>query len=354
MYSAPVWRCRRISMGWLRRLVAGLFLIPLIVYFFIRALLLIPGQPLIVNSIRQVTDGFIKAYQKEPLRIVQTAMPLLGCSSFEGDGGRPALDQVFFSVFEVFGRVNLYSPETVLKSQIPLVAAMDLQGVAVGGSPSYVAPGSLSTEKTVAVPPGECLVCIYNTHTGETYGRTDGVERLDGGRGGVVTVAAALQDELENKYGVKVSRSDRINDACYNTSYLESEKTARELLDANPKARAILDIHRDSGKTREQSIVNTGGEEAAIILFVVGTDTRRPFPNWRQNYAFATGLSDKLNEKYPGLSQGVRVKDGIYNQSLHPGAVLVEIGSTENTTEEAVRSARLLAGILAGFIAGEE
>jgi len=348
MYFAPVWRYRRISPRWLRRLVVGLFLILLTIYFLIRVPLFFSGRPLIVNSVRHVTDGVIKAYQKEPLRIIKTAMPVLGWSSFEGDNGCPALDQMFLSIFEAFGRVSLCSPETVLKSQIPLVAAMDLQSAAVVGSPDYVAPGSL------AVPPGECLVCVYNTHTGETYSRTDGTERLDGGRGGVVTVAAALQDELESKYGIKVSRSDRINDANYNTSYLESEKTARELLDASPKARAVLDIHRDSGKTREQSIVNIGGEEAAIILFVVGSDARRPFPDWRQNYAFATLLSNKLNEKYPGLSQGVRVKDGVYNQSLHPGAVLVEIGSTENFTEEAVRSARLLAGILAGVIAGEE
>lgn len=56
---------------------------------------------------------------------------------------------------------------------------------------------------------------------------------------------------------------------------------------------------------------------------------------------------------YPGLSLGVRVKDGLYNQFLHSRAVLVEMGTTENSTEEAARSARLLADALADILAGE-
>jgi stage II sporulation protein P len=85
----------------------------------------------------------------------------------------------------------------------------------------------------------------------------------------------------------------------------------------------------------------------------VGSDARRPFPNWRQNYDFAVLLSERINQMYPGLSLGVRVKDGLYNQFLHPRAVLVEMGTTENSTEEAARSARLLADALADILAGE-
>lgn len=353
MYPAPACRCRRMVPANARRLftAAGLFFAFLL--FLSRFLPSLAVYPSLVETVKDTPARIIALYQREPLKILKTAMPVLGWGSFEGDAGDLTPSRVLWNITGALGRVNLHSPAAVLQSQIPLLAAVEFPGAIVLKSPDDSVPDSVSTARTVSILPGECLVDIYNTHTGETYSLTDGVERLDRKRGGVVTVAAALQEELEDKYGIKVARSDKINDLNYNTSYIESEKTARELLAANPETRVILDIHRDSGKTREQSVVNVNGQEVAPILFIVGSDARRPFPAWRQNHAFAVELSSKMNEMYPGLSLGVRVKDGLYNQFLHPHAVLVEVGTSKNSTEEAVRSARLLADVLAGILNGK-
>lgn len=354
MYLAPAYRFRKLVPANARRFIvaAGLFLAFLLFLFKIISSLTVYPSP--VEMVKNIPDRIFAFYQREPLRILKTAMPVLGWCSFEGDAVDLTPTQALLYIVGAVGRVNLYSPAAVLQSQIPLLAAVESPDAVVVSRPDDTLPDDSSTAKMASTLPGECLVDIYNTHTGETYGLTDGVERLDGKRGGVVTVAAALQEALESKYGIKVARSDRINDANYNTSYLESEKTARELLAANPKTRVILDIHRDSGKTREQSVVNINGQEVAPILFIVGSDARRSFPAWRQNHAFATQLSGKMNEMYPGLSLGVRVKDGLYNQFLHPHAVLVEVGTSKNATEEAVRSVRLLADALAGFVIEKE
>jgi stage II sporulation protein P len=191
-------------------------------------------------------------------------------------------------------------------------------------------------------------VGIYHTHTGETYALTDGTERLTGKRGGVVIVGEALKKELEDAYGIRVAHSTNINDVKYNTSYVESEKDARSLLHENTELEILLDIHRDAGKSRQNSLVKVQGQECAPIMFVVGSDARTPFPTWRQNYGFVKELAGMLDKQYPGLCCGVMVKEGRYNQFLHPRAILVEIGSVSNSTEEAERSARLLAGIIAG------
>ncbi|KUK82040.1 MAG: putative membrane protein, partial [Pelotomaculum thermopropionicum] len=106
-----------------------------------------------------------------------------------------------------------------------------------------------------------------------------------------------------------------------------------------------------SEKTRKQSTVKVNGREAAAILLVVGSDARGSFPGWDQNYDFAVQLARKINQMYPGLCLGVRVKDGRYNQFLHPRAVLVEVGTTNNFTEEALRSAGYLADALAELLA---
>lgn len=343
MYSVTASRCRRAFQSRPPIKVFGLLF--LIVFCLVKIVPAVFAAPLWAGAVRELSGRVLNSYRAEPLQIIKTALPILRWSSFEADSEIPSVMELFLSGAGAVGRVNLLSPAAVLQSQIPLMAAVDFPGTALVLSPDIEAG-----ENAVPALTGESLVCIYNTHTGETYSLTDGVERLEGRQGGVVTVAAALQEALENSYGIKVARSDKINDANYNTSYIESEKTARELLAANPNTGVIIDIHRDSGKTREQSVVNIDGQSLAPVLFIVGSDTRKAFPAWRENYAFAVELSDKINEKYPGLSLGVRVKDGVYNQSLHPRAVLLEVGTTNNSCEEAVRTARLVAGAVAEVI----
>lgn len=196
------------------------------------------------------------------------------------------------------------------------------------------------------------LIIIYNTHTGEAYAPTEGVARVDGGRGGVVKVAAVLAQELERR-GFRVVCSDKIHDACYATSYLESEKTVKELLTAYPEAVAVFDIHRDSRQPQNARVLEIKGQAVAHVLIVVGSGERQPFPTWEQNLTFARRIAAKADTLYPGLCQGVRVKGGRYNQHLHTRALLFEIGGVDNTLEEAERAAVLWAEVLATALAEE-
>lgn len=344
MYPAPACRFGRFSPGGAKRFAVRAGLVGM-VFFLLK--FLVAFFPIWGVSAGNIAARMVYYYQLNPLFIVTRAMPVLGWASFEGDGGELTPERLALELAGAVGRVSLHSPVAVLQSQIPLLATVE---VSVAPPVSLAAP---PLARPVSSLPGESLICIYNTHTGETYSMTDGVERLDGKHGGVVTVAAALQEALEEKHGIRSARSDRINDIKYSSSYLESEKTARDLLAANPGARLLLDIHRDSEKTREQSVIRINGREAAPILLVVGSDARRPFPAWRQNHALAQKLSNKMDQMYPGLSLGVRVKDGVYNQSLHPGALLVEVGTSRNSTEEAVYSAQLLADVLAALLSEE-
>lgn len=346
MYPAPAYRYRRTAPGGFKRLAARA------VFFSLLLLLLkssLPFYPLVKETARGVIFQITSRDQAYYLEIITEAMPILRWAGFEGDMEELSPGAAALELIGAVGRVNLHSPAAVLRSQIPLLAAVAAPAPQHLDLPAFGPP----LPGPVSSLPGEVMVCIYNTHTGETYSLTDGVERLDGKHGGVVTVAAALQEALEGKHGIKVARSDRINDENYSASYLESEKTARELLAANPGARLLLDIHRDSEKVREQSVVKINGQEAAPILLIVGSDARRPFPNWRQNYDLALKVHGKAEQMYPGLSLGVRVKDGVYNQNLHPGAMLIEMGTTMNSTEEAVLSARLLADVLAALLTEE-
>lgn len=198
-------------------------------------------------------------------------------------------------------------------------------------------------ETEVSVPPP--LVVIYNTHTGETYAITDGIERVEG-RGGVVKVAAVLEKGLR-QHGIAVLRSEKIHDSRYAESYLESEKTVRELIYANPEIAAVFDIHRNSKQPPGMVTAEVNNREVARVLIVVGSDARQLFPSWRENLAFAQRIAKRCEALYPGLCIGVRVQQGRYNQFLHPRALLLEIGGVDNSLEEAEAAAELLADVLA-------
>ncbi|SHI33941.1 stage II sporulation protein P [Desulfofundulus thermosubterraneus] len=234
-------------------------------------------------------------------------------------------------------------PRALLRSQLPLLAYVPVKRK-VEVNP--VEPASEEHAGMTRKTSGEYLVAIYHTHTGETYTLTDGVARLEGKEGGVVKVGEIIRQELESKYGISTLHIKKIHDRQYNSSYMESEKTVRELLKEEPQLKVLLDVHRDAGKPRRDCLVKVKDMEVAPILFVVGSDARAPFPTWRQNEQFARQLAAALDKKYPGLCRGVRVKEGRYNQFLHPRALLVEIGSTNNTTDEALAAARLFAGVL--------
>lgn len=275
---------------------------------------------------------------QDPRKLFHLALP-----AFDQGAGRPLA--ACRHLFARLAGVDLSSRAHLLASQLPVSGR-------VPDEPSRAArrpPAPTATATLAAGGNGHALVGIYHTHTGETYALSDGVARLDGQEGGVVTVGRALAAALAAR-GVAVVHNTKIHDVPYPRSYLASRETAEEMLRAHPGVVAMLDIHRDAAKTRKQSVVRIHGEPVATILLVVGSDAREPFPTWRQNRVFAERLAAALNGRYPGLCQGVRVKSGRYNQFLHPHALLVEIGSVENRTEEAVRAAELFAEVLADQI----
>jgi len=91
-----------------------------------------------------------------------------------------------------------------------------------------------------------------------------------------------------------------------------------------------------------------GERYAAGILLVVA----RQNPWWQWNYTFARNLDMALEAAVPGLSRGVRILDGCYNEDLSPLALIVEIGGTESTLEECFLSAYVLAGVISDYLGG--
>ncbi|MGQ9496795.1 MAG: stage II sporulation protein P [Desulfotomaculales bacterium] len=301
-------------------------------------LFLLALWPLACVVARAGGSAILQWGKQNPRSVLRLALPTI-----DRQGTRPAV--ACGRLLARLAGVRLGTWEQVLASQLP--ATFPSAGQARPAA-EREAPPPLAA-RLAGDGNGGALVGIYHTHTGETYALSDGTARFDGRAGQIVTVGRALARALATR-GIKVVYSEKIHDVPYARSYLASRATAEAMLRSNPGLVALLDVHRDAAKTRAQSIVRIGGEDVATVLLVVGSDAREPFPTWRQNHAFAEHVAKALNERYPGLCQGVRVKSGRYNQFLHPHALLVEIGSVENYTEEAVRAAELFAEVLADVV----
>ncbi len=198
---------------------------------------------------------------------------------------------------------------------------------------------------------GPPLIAVYNTHNAETYIPTAGKAKVEGDNGGVAKVAKILTVKLEEKYGITTVYADTIHDyPDWTKSYVNSSRTVKALLAKYPDLKVLIDIHRDALPSDDSLSVNINGQSTARILFVVGSDERRAHPHWKQNQALAQKLADYLEAQYPGLCRGVRVKPGTYNQELHVGAILVEMGNDNNSLQEAERAAVILAEALSAVV----
>ena len=265
--------------------------------------------------------------------------------------------------------IQLGQPASYFNETLPLFSLVKLPTITLAPvvqnqqqPPEEDTNGQLNSESeqqgnyTLGSPTTGPVVLIYNTHTGETYAQTDGVVKLQGKLGGVYQVGQALAKALEEKHNLKTLQSAQIHDANWlkNNPYTLSANTVKESLTANPSVQVVLDVHRDAQVPRESSLTTINGKQVARIMLVVGTNARNNHPNWMKNYLFAQQVGKQMEKMYPGLLKKIITKRGRYNQDLHPHAMLVEIGSTENTTEEAKRSAELFAEVIAAMVKGTD
>ncbi|MHB1420453.1 MAG: stage II sporulation protein P [Bacillota bacterium] len=292
-------------------------------------------------------------------RILEQGLPVAFAGELQDTFHRP--EEMVQSAAYAVARVNVQDPRSFLNSQLPVLASAistkamdsqtledesvdsDLDGSQINKSPPPAPEAQPSVPSLNSGP----IVAVYNTHNAESYIPSDGTAKKEGENGGVVQVASIITRILEERYDVPTVRSETIHDyPSYPKSYVNSAKTVKVMLEKNPAVKIVMDIHRDAGIDKKQ-VVKIKQHDAAKVMFIVGSDVRLEHPHWKKNWEFAKQVAAKMDSLYPGLSKGVRVQSGRYNQNLHPRAILVEIGNSNNSLEEAGYSGELLANVIA-------
>ena len=198
----------------------------------------------------------------------------------------------------------------------------------------------------------EPLVLIVHTHGSEAYADTaDSGDRSQDITRNVVRVGEVLCSAL-NEAGVPALHDETMYDVpSYTKSYSQAAAGISEALERYPSVRIVLDVHRDAYEYPDGHLLATSREfsfgRAARIMFLVGTDAGTlSHPTWRQHLAFAMALQTRLEALEPGLTRPVNLRRQRFNEHLSPGSLLVEIGASGDTLEEACAAAEVLARAL--------
>ena len=202
---------------------------------------------------------------------------------------------------------------------------------------------------------GDPIVYIYNSHPNEMIAGT--FADLSVGEMNIVDLSHIMAAHfsgqgiptlVEERNVVDVLRANNWNFA---QSYDASRQFLVDQMNTHNSLQFFFDLHRD-GIARDLATLYKGETSYARVLFVIGANNPA---GSNPNYQMARQLHNMLEERVPGISRGISVQggggmNGIYNQDVASTVQLIEIGTVETTTEEALRTTAILSEILAEYI----
>ena len=205
-------------------------------------------------------------------------------------------------------------------------------------------------------------ILIVHSHSSESYTATaenyylpSDPDRTENVNYNVVRVGKEIVNTLKN-HGIEVLHDTSLHDyPSYNVSYKNSLASVKKYLKKYPSIKVVLDIHRDamvkSDGTKVKLTADIKGEKAAQIMLLSGSDQGGlEHPHWRENLKFAMKLQQTLSSMYPGLARPVSFTKERYNTHTTYGSIIIEVGTTGNTLEEALVSAKMIGNALAVFV----
>lgn len=196
----------------------------------------------------------------------------------------------------------------------------------------------------VDTPKREFSVYIYHTHTYEAYAMTDEQRyqetetwRTADENHNMLRIGRELAEELEAA-GISVTHDTTAYEPPkLSTAYARS----LEALQKSGTYDLYVDVHRDAySKGNGPNTVMKDEKKLARVLFLIGQGASfdgNEKPDWERNFMAAKWISDEMNGEIAGLSRGVSLKSGRYNQHAKVPCILLEVGNNQNTLMEALQ-----------------
>jgi len=208
------------------------------------------------------------------------------------------------------------------------------------------------TELTLSADQPQIL--IIHTHSSEAY-TMDEVDRYDPSdtlrtqdtHYNIIRVGDELTTALES-YGLHVIHDRGIYDyPSYTGSYNRTGDAISAYLQQYPTLSMVIDLHRDAigtGDVIYKTVAENEGIAASQVMFVVGSNgSGLDHPNWQKNLRLAVYLQNAVCRMHPSLMRPIQLVNERYNQQLTNGSLILEVGSSGNTLQEALNAIRMFA-----------
>lgn len=199
---------------------------------------------------------------------------------------------------------------------------------------------------------GAPVVLILHSHITECYA-PEGASAVS------ATFDFENSDNTKNIFAVGEAIADLLSASGIGVIHATEEASNAEALiseyrAAYPSIRFVLDVHRDGMYTTDGRIVRTDGRiagaPAAELMLAVGTDSENGGSDWQKNLAAAYQLSSMITEAEPKIMRHILLRPEGLGQQFAPSSLSLYVGTTGNTLNEALTSARFFARYYAIFI----
>ena len=192
---------------------------------------------------------------------------------------------------------------------------------------------------------GAPVVMIIHTHTSEDYIGGGGFFK---GPLSVVSVGDVVTDELR-RAGLSAIHCTVIHDSGNRNSYLEARETIETMLKIYPSIKYVIDLHRMV--ISENGIpIKTLSESGAAQLRLSVSAESGGVGDWRESLSLALSLRREMNSGGDGVCMPVILTGGGYNSDMSVYHLVAEVGTDQNSIEEAILAGRLLARAIAEVV----
>ena len=198
-------------------------------------------------------------------------------------------------------------------------------------------------------------IFFYNTHTSESYANSDkyefeysGSRRSQDANYNMLKISKTFKENLDEK-GFSVVLDTTPHDyGSYTSAYQKSRITLQNAIQTYGGFGICFDVHRDAIEDLDFSpevVIN--GVTVAKVMFVIGAgSTEYKNPYFEDNLKLALKLQYIGEQVYPGLFRPMYIRNSVYNQDLNKYSLLIEVGASGNTIEEAENATRCLTNLL--------
>jgi len=248
------------------------------------------------------------------------------------------------------------TPEPAPESTAEILETSVAGGLTIDNSTSYAIDTAqlLADGPDLILPKDQPQILIIHTHSSEAYTMDDfdqyepsDTSRTEDTHYNIIRVGDELTAALQN-CGLNVIHDRGIYDyPSYTGSYNRTAEAIQAYLQQYPTISMVIDLHRDAIGDDDvvyKTVAVNDDITSSQVMFVVGSNgSGLEHPNWEKNLKLALYLQSAVNASYPSLMRPIKLVNERYNQQLTDGSLIIEVGSSGNTLQEALAAVRLFA-----------